>query len=41
MAQVSQMADAAGKAAPAAQVLSQAPVGGGQNVLGKLLGGGQ
>lgn len=38
MAAMSQMAEAAGKAAPAAQVLSNTNVGEGQNVLGKLLG---
>lgn len=39
MMALSQMAEAAGKAAPAAQVLQQTPTEGGQNVLGKLLGG--
>lgn len=38
MAATSQAAEAAGKAAPAAQVLADTDVGGGQNVLGKLLG---
>lgn len=39
MMAVSQMAEAAGKAAPAAQVLQQTPTQDGTNVLGKLLGG--
>lgn len=39
MLAVSQMAEAAGKAAPAAQVLQQTPTQDGTNVLGKLLGG--
>lgn len=39
MAAMSQVAEAAGKAAPAAQVLQNTDVGGGQNVLGRLLGG--
>lgn len=38
MAQMGQMADALGKAAPAANVLSQTQVGGGQDVLSKLIG---
>lgn len=39
MAALAQMAESAGKAAPAAQVLQQTPTEGGGNVLGKLLGG--
>lgn len=39
MAQMSQVAEAAGHAAPAASVLASQPADGGQNVLGKLLGG--
>jgi hypothetical protein len=41
MAMVSQAAEAAGKAAPAAQVLQNTPAGGGQSVLASMLGGGQ
>jgi len=41
MAEMAQMAESAGKAAPAAQVLQNTDVGGGQNVLGKLMGAGQ
>lgn len=41
MMAVSQMADAAGKAAPAAQVLANTQTGGGASVLGSLLGGGE
>lgn len=39
MAALSQMAEAAGKAAPAATVLQNTPTQGGGNVLGKLFGG--
>ena len=39
MAQLGQIAEAAGKAAPAAQVMQNTDVGGGQNALGKMLGG--
>lgn len=38
MQALGQMADAAGKAAPAAKVLQDTNVGGGQNILGKILG---
>lgn len=40
MAHITAMAQAAGAAAPAGQVLANTAVGGGQNVLGALLGGG-
>lgn len=40
MNMMSQMAEAAGKAAPAAQVLQNTPAGGGQDVLSKMLSGG-
>jgi hypothetical protein len=40
MAHITQMAQAAGAAAPAGQVLANTDVGGGNNVLGSLLGGG-
>ena len=39
MAELSQVAEAAGKMAPAAQVLANTPVGGGASAIGGLLGG--
>lgn len=39
MAAISQAAEAAGKAAPAAQVLANVQTGAGQNALGQMLGG--
>jgi hypothetical protein len=41
MALISQAAEAAGKAAPAGQVLANTEIGGGQSAMGALLGGGQ